>query len=141
MQENEQIRARAAAQGLSRATECTGMFTTALVVRVGERLIALYYSGRAHAGENLATLLQKHEAAQEPLLAMSDALSCNEVEDGLVVRCHCAEFVKSGELRHSSRIWLSSETRSLGACTSRLFPIPAPVQYENIPERDDRWHH
>jgi transposase len=47
MQENEQIRARAAAQGLSRATERTGMFTTALVVRVGERLIALYYSGRA----------------------------------------------------------------------------------------------
>jgi hypothetical protein len=39
--ENEQIRARAAAQGLSRATERTGMFTTALVVRVGERLIAL----------------------------------------------------------------------------------------------------
>jgi hypothetical protein len=37
MQENEQIRARAAAQGLSRATERTGMFTTALVVRVGER--------------------------------------------------------------------------------------------------------
>jgi hypothetical protein len=89
MQENEQIRARAAAQGLSRATERTGMFTTALVVRVGERLIALYYSGRAHAGENLAALLEKREAALEPPLAMSDALSRNEVEEGLVVRCHC----------------------------------------------------
>ena len=97
MQENEQIRARAAAQGLSRATERTGMFTTALVVRVGERLIALYYSGRSHAGENLAALLEKREAALEPPLAMSDALSRNEVasgvgptfEDGLVVRCHC----------------------------------------------------
>jgi transposase len=89
MQENEQIRARAAAQGLSRATERTGMFTTALVVQVGDRLIALYYSGRAHAGENLAALLEKREAALEPPLAMSDALSRNEVEDGLVVRCHC----------------------------------------------------
>jgi hypothetical protein len=67
MQENVQIRARAAAQGVSRATERTGMFTTALVVRVGERLIALYYSGRSHAGENLAALLDKREAAQEPL--------------------------------------------------------------------------
>jgi transposase len=89
MQENAQIRARAAAQGLSRATERTGMFTTALVVRVGERLIALYYSGRSHAGENLAALLDKREAAQEPPLVMSDALSRNEVAEGLVVRCHC----------------------------------------------------
>ena len=89
MQENAQIRARAAAQGLSRATERTGMFTTALVVRVGERLIALYYSGRSHAGENLAALLDKREPDHEPPLVMSDALSHNEVEEGLVVRCHC----------------------------------------------------
>jgi transposase len=66
IKENQQIRADAAAQGLSRPKERTGMFTTALVVRVGERLLALYYSGRAHAGENLATLLEQREAAQEP---------------------------------------------------------------------------
>lgn len=35
------------------------MFTTALVIRVGERLLCLYYSGRAHAGENLAALLKQ----------------------------------------------------------------------------------
>lgn len=89
MQENQQIRAAAAAQGLSRAKERTGMFTTALVVRVGERLIGLYYSGRAHAGENLAALLEQRESDLEPPLAMSDALSRNEVEEGLVIRCHC----------------------------------------------------
>jgi transposase len=89
MQENQQIRAAAAAQGLSRAKERTGMFTTALVVRVGERLICLYYSGRAHAGENLAALLEQRESDLEPPLAMSDALSRNEVEEGLVIRCHC----------------------------------------------------
>ena len=32
------------------------------VVRSGERTICLYYSGRAHAGENLATLLTQREA-------------------------------------------------------------------------------
>jgi transposase len=87
--ENQQIRADALAQGLSRAKERTGMFTTALVVRVGERLICLYYSGRAHAGENLAALLKQRESDLEPPLAMSDALSRNEVEEGLVIRCHC----------------------------------------------------
>jgi hypothetical protein len=89
IKENQQIRADALAQGLSRAKERTGMFTTALVVRVGERLIALYYSGRAHAGENLAALLEQRESDLEPPLAMSDALSRNEVAEGLVIRCHC----------------------------------------------------
>jgi hypothetical protein len=87
--ENQQIRAEAAAQGLSRPKERTGMFTTALVIRVGERLICLYYSGRAHAGENLEAWLAQREADLEPPLVMSDALSRNEVEEGLVIRCHC----------------------------------------------------
>jgi hypothetical protein len=89
IQENQQLRAQAAAQGLSRPKERTGMFTTALVIRVGERLICLYYSGRAHAGENLAALLEQREADLEPPLAMSDALSRNEIEEGVVIRCHC----------------------------------------------------
>ena len=89
LKENQQIRADASAQGLSRAKERTGMFTTALVVRVGERLICLYYSGRAHAGENLAALLEQREADLEPPLVMSDALSRNDIDEGLVIRCHC----------------------------------------------------
>jgi len=51
IKENQAIHAQAAAQGLSRPQERTGMFTTALVVKVGERTICLYYSGRPHAGE------------------------------------------------------------------------------------------
>ena len=87
---NQEIRAQAAAQGLSRPKERTGMFTTALVVRVGERLIYLYYSGRDHAGGNLSTLLDKREGDQAPPLVMSDALSRNEiVNESLVIRCHC----------------------------------------------------
>jgi hypothetical protein len=89
IKENQQIRAEAASQGLSRPKERTGMFTTALVIRVGERLICLYYSGRAHAGENLAALLEQREAGQEPPIVMSDALSRNEIDEGLVIRCHC----------------------------------------------------
>jgi hypothetical protein len=89
IKENQQIRADAAAQGLSRSKERTGMFTTALVVKLGARLICLYYSGRAHAGENLAALLEKRAADQAPPIVMSDALARNEVEEGLVIRCHC----------------------------------------------------
>jgi hypothetical protein len=86
---NQAMRAQAAAQGVSRPKERTGMFTTALVIRVGERLICLYYSGRAHAGDNLAALLEQREADQAPPIVMSDALSRNEIEEETVIRCHC----------------------------------------------------
>jgi len=73
------------------------MFTTALVIKVGEQIICLYYSGRAHAGENLAALLEQREADHVPPIVMSDALSRNEVTsrvgltaaDACVIRCHC----------------------------------------------------
>jgi hypothetical protein len=65
------------------------MHTTALVVKVGERTIVLYYSGRPHAGENLQALLEQREAQRPPPLVMSDALSSNEAPGMALIRCHC----------------------------------------------------
>jgi len=87
--ENHQAQAHAEAQGLSRSKDRTGMYTTALVVRVGERTICLYYSGRAHAGENLKALLEKRAADQGKPLVMSDALVSNEADEATLIRCHC----------------------------------------------------
>src|SRR5499433_810917 len=87
--ENLQMRAHAEALGLSRPTERTGMFTTALVVKVGERTICLYYSGRSHAGENLKALLEQRQAGLDKPLVMSDALSRNEADEEGLIRCHC----------------------------------------------------
>jgi len=86
---NQAMQAHAEAMGFSRSKERTGMFTTALVVKVGERTICLYYSGRSHAGENLATLLEQRAADHDKPLVMSDALSRNEVDETAVIRCHC----------------------------------------------------
>ena len=65
------------------------MYTTALVVKVGERTICLYYSGRSHAGENLASLLKQRQAGRDRPLVMSDALSSNEADEAALIRCHC----------------------------------------------------
>ena len=89
MGENLKVRAEAAAMGLSRSKERTGMYTTALVVKVGEQTICLYYSGRAHAGENLKALLGQRQADQDQPLVMSDALSRNEADEMALIRCHC----------------------------------------------------
>jgi len=87
--ENLKMRAQAEAMGFSRPQERTGMYTTALVVKVGEQTICLYYSGRAHAGENLKALLLQRQADLGKPLVMSDALSRNEADEKLLIRCHC----------------------------------------------------
>lgn len=70
--------------------ERRGMYTTGLVARVGERVICLYYSGRAHAGDNLSALLARREDGREPPIVMSDALAANQRDDDdTLIRCHC----------------------------------------------------
>jgi hypothetical protein len=85
----ENQRARAQAQGKTKTDERTGMQTTALIVQVGERRICLYYTGRRHAGENLARLLAQRAPEREKPLVMSDALSRNNATEDALIRCHC----------------------------------------------------
>jgi len=89
LKENQQMQAQAEAQGFSQSKERPGMLTTAFVVKVGERTIGLYDAGRAHAGENLAALLEQRQADQGKPWVMSDALSRHAVEETAVMRCHC----------------------------------------------------
>ncbi len=81
--------AHAQAMGFVRSQERTGMSTTALVVKVGERMICLYYSGRAHAGENLQALLDKRAAEHAKPVVMSDALASHAADEATLIRCHC----------------------------------------------------
>ena len=87
IEENQEAGAQAQATG--GAPSRTGMYTTALIVQVGERRIYLYYSGRQHAGENLEALLAKREPQRDKPLVMSAALSSNNAADTLLIRCHC----------------------------------------------------
>ena len=89
IEENQQARARAQAQGKTKPDIRTGMYTTALLVQVGVRRVCLYYTGRRHAGENLAALLTKRESGRDKPLVMSDALSSNNAEETQLIRCHC----------------------------------------------------
>jgi len=89
IEENQQAKARAHAQGKAKTDARTGMQTTALIVQVGERQICLYYTGRRHAGENLEALLTQREPERGKPLVMSDALSSNNAEEANLIRCHC----------------------------------------------------
>jgi len=89
IEENQIARAQAQAQGKAKPDIRTGMQTTALIVQVGKRRICLYYTGRRHAGENLEALLTKRDPGRGKPLVMSDALSSNNAEETMLIRCHC----------------------------------------------------
>lgn len=81
----------------------TGIFTSGIVsvVREEERepacgsrrpdvvTIALYFTGRKHAGENLTKVLQEREGQRSPPIHMCDALSRNVPENfrGILANC------------------------------------------------------
>ena len=55
----------------------TGTFTTGIVSILGERKIALFFTGGQHAGENLRDVLLKRAAGLKPPIQMCDGLARN----------------------------------------------------------------
>ena len=54
-----------------------GVFTSGIVSTGSDRKIALYFTGRQHAGENLADVLKRRAAELASPIQMCDALSRN----------------------------------------------------------------
>jgi hypothetical protein len=77
----------------------TGVFTSEIVWIVGERRIALFFTGCKHAGENLAAMLMQRPEGLSPPIQMCDALSRNvpKLKATLVANCNAhsrRNFVK-----------------------------------------------
>lgn len=66
-----------AGDGVEKEKKRRGIFTTGLLSKLGERMTALYVTGHAHAGDNLAKVLEACEPDRGPLIQMSDGLPCN----------------------------------------------------------------
>lgn len=64
-------------EGLSSSRERTGLFTSGIVSTRGGQRIALFFTGRNHAGENFARVLAERAQKLPPPIQMSDALSRN----------------------------------------------------------------
>jgi len=77
------------AQGTLDLPDRTGLFTTAIVARAAAGPIALFASGRQHAGENLADLLDRRDRTLAPPMQMCDGLDRNLPEEHAVVLANC----------------------------------------------------
>jgi transposase len=66
-----------AAEDAGIAEERTGLYTSGVVALSNGHRVALFFSGRRHAGENLAQVLKHRAATLPPPIQMCDALSRN----------------------------------------------------------------
>jgi len=66
-----------AEEGVAQEKQRTGLFTSGVVSTSEGRRIALFFSGRKHAGENLTDVLVQRAADLAPPIQMCDALSRN----------------------------------------------------------------
>ena len=67
----------------------TGIFTSGIVSTQGGQRIALFFTGRKHAGENLADVLAHRAQNIGPPIQMCDALARNLPRELEVILSHC----------------------------------------------------
>jgi len=81
--------------------ERTGMFTTGIFSRTGQRDIAIFYNGTMHAGENMEKLLKNRDAQAKEIIQMCDALSRNIPASFKTILCNCLShgFRKFNDLK------------------------------------------
>jgi transposase len=112
--------ARAGGEG-DEADERTGLFTSGVVaLRDGHR-VALFFSGRRHAGENLAEVLRHRAADLPPPIQMCDALSRNLPGELQTILAHC--------LAHARRQFVDIHDRFPEPCRHLLETLA--VVYRN----------
>ena len=66
-----------------------GIFTTGMVSKWQDHQIALFMTGRNHAGENLNDLLKRRATGLSPPIQMCDALTRNKSEDFETIMANC----------------------------------------------------
>jgi transposase len=75
--------------GKLEAPDRTGLFTTGVVAKTDDGPIALFFTGRQHAGENLDDLLDERDTARGAPVLMCDGLSRNKPGNHDVVLSNC----------------------------------------------------
>jgi len=94
--------------------ERTGIFTTGIISRIeNDRHIALFYTGRNHAGENISDLYRKRDAGRLAPIQMCDALSRNTTDEFKGILCNCLTHTPAETLSARLTIFLRKLNMSL----------------------------
>src|SRR6516162_7077267 len=110
------------------ADERSGLFTSGVVALRDGRRVALFFSGRRHAGENLAAVLKHRAAELPPPIQMCDALSRNMPGELRTILANC--------LAHARRRFVDVYDRFPEPCRHLLEALA--VVYRNDAEARER---
>src|SRR5271154_394466 len=110
------------------AEQRTGLYTSGVVALGDGHRVALFFSGRRHAGENLAEVLQHRAEELPPPIQMCDALSRNLPGDLETILAHC--------LAHARRRFVDVYDRFPEPCRHLLESLA--VVYHNDAEARER---
>jgi len=83
--------------------ERKGMFTSGVLSIKGKIRIALFFTGRNHAGENLAKVLEKRHPNRAPPIQVADASPSNVPKGHATIRGSCTDHARRGFVDASSR--------------------------------------
>lgn len=100
----------------------TGLFTSGVVATCGGDRIALFFSGRQHAGENLADVLKQRVETLDAPIQMCDALSRNLPPGFETIVANC--------LAHARRQFVEIHDRFPGECDRVLEAFEAVYRHE-----------
>ncbi len=110
--------------------ERTGVFTSGIVSTKENRKIALFFTGRRHAWENLAEVLKVRAAELETPIQMCDALSRNMPEELRTIVSNC--------IAHSRRKFVDvvesfpSQCRYVIETLGKVYEIEATARKEEL---------
>lgn len=106
----------------------TGLFTTAVVAVSNAGPIVLFASGRAHAGENLADLLDLRDPELPPPIQMCDGLDRNLPDGHAVVHANC--------MSHARRQFVDEVKNHPELCAHILEQVGKVFHNEHICKRE-----
>jgi transposase len=127
------------ANAAEEADKRTGVFTSGVVALREGRRVALFFSGRRHAGENLAEVLKHRAAELPPPIQMCDALSRNLPGELQTILSHC--------LAHARRQFVDIYDRFPEPCRHLLETLAVVYRNDALarerqlsPEARLQWH-
>lgn len=110
----------------------TGIFTSGILSVIGrgrrQRRIALFFTGRKHAGENLADVLARRRSGLSPPIQMADALSRNVPSEEL-------QTILANCLAHGRRQFVDVAEAFPGECEHILKVLQRVYRYDAVAKK------
>lgn len=104
----------------------TGLFTTGIVGKVEDHSVSLFITGRKHAGENLAALLERRNAPHPPPIHICDGLSRNDPKGHPTVDCQCNVHARRGFVEIESSF--PEQTRKVIESFTAIYRVEAQAR-------------